>query len=346
MTGKRPPGLWPIRPKPLADELLSCWIMRLAHGLGLKVQTFCNVLWGKDLQIWNRDIDRLGPDQVLMTLSSHTGVTPDRAYATSLRIYEGRIFWQRKESGVLPWIQSLKLLHRIREGFGMQFCGICLTEDRIPYFRKRWRVAFCTICAKHRTMLHDRCPACGSAIAFHRVDVGTRMGARSSSLIECYVCGFDLRDAPRIEIVSFDTQVSEWHYNLCASLERDSAAICLSIGIDELRVLHHLVHLIRSRYKSVRLREHICSILGCKDLLAGRDWASFEGSSLTERHFSLQLGEWLFVDLETRLRDAWLDRKVRYNQLLKDLDHVPEFYARVVADSSEGRRGQRPKMVS
>jgi hypothetical protein len=30
-------SLWPIRYKPFDDELLSCWLVRLAHGHGLKV---------------------------------------------------------------------------------------------------------------------------------------------------------------------------------------------------------------------------------------------------------------------------------------------------------------------
>lgn len=39
-------SLWPIRYKPYRDELLTSWLIRLAWGHGLKVQTFCNLVFG------------------------------------------------------------------------------------------------------------------------------------------------------------------------------------------------------------------------------------------------------------------------------------------------------------
>ena len=64
--------LWPIHYKPLPDELLSSWLVRLAHGHGLKVQTFCNLIFGNSQQVWNRDIDRLAPTWLLDQLSYRT----------------------------------------------------------------------------------------------------------------------------------------------------------------------------------------------------------------------------------------------------------------------------------
>ena len=338
------PSLWPVRPKPLTDELLSCWIMRLAHGLGLKAQTLCNVLWGASLQIWNRDIDRLGPEKVLTTLSAHTGVTFDDVLATTLRIFEGKVFGRCKDSGALPWIQSLKINHRMRDGFGMQFCGICLANDRIPYFRKRWRVSFYTVCTKHRVMLHDRCPACGSAVAFHRTDVGQGIGAMSDSLAACHVCGFNLANAPQISVTSYEAGASEWQYSLCASLERDCTGTSLFLGVDELRVLHHIIGLLWCRYRSVRLREYVCCQLAIPDLLKGHDREKIESASLAQRHFLVQLAGWLMIDLGPRLRKAWIGKTVRYNQLLKDLEQIPEFYGCAVAEASVGRRRRTSEM--
>lgn len=72
-------SLWPIRYKPLPDELLSSWLVRLAHGHGLKVQTFCNLIFGNKLQVWNRDIDRLAPEWLIAELSSKTGASYQKA---------------------------------------------------------------------------------------------------------------------------------------------------------------------------------------------------------------------------------------------------------------------------
>lgn len=51
------------------DELLSWWRVRLAHGHGLKVQIFYNLIFGNRHQVWSRDIDRLAPDWLVSELS-------------------------------------------------------------------------------------------------------------------------------------------------------------------------------------------------------------------------------------------------------------------------------------
>lgn len=76
-------ALWPIRYKPLPDELLSSWLVRLAHGHGLKVQTFCNLMFGNRRQVWNRDIDRLAPDWLVEALALHTGTPMELARRTT-----------------------------------------------------------------------------------------------------------------------------------------------------------------------------------------------------------------------------------------------------------------------
>jgi hypothetical protein len=127
--------MWSIRVWPLPDELLTSWIIRVAHGFGLKVQTFCNILFGNTRQVWNRDVDRLGPEWLIESLSIGTGTPLAKAFATTLRAYEGILYVQYKTPGALPWIQTLKMHHRKRDGFGIQFCGRCLAEDPVPYFR-------------------------------------------------------------------------------------------------------------------------------------------------------------------------------------------------------------------
>ncbi|WP_369124446.1 TniQ family protein, partial [Undibacterium sp. CCC2.1] len=68
------------------------------------------------------------------------------------------------------------MYHRKRNAYGLQFCPTCLAEDSVPYFRRRWRVAFYTVCNEHKTMLLDRCPKCGSSVAAHRLDIGCLAG--------------------------------------------------------------------------------------------------------------------------------------------------------------------------
>jgi hypothetical protein len=187
--------LWPIRYKPFPDELLSCWLVRLAHGHGLKVQTFCNLMFGNRRQVWNRDIDRLAPAWLVDELILRTGTSPELAWGTTLRAYEGILYPKFRLSGTSRWILALKVYHRTRQGYGLQFCPACLAEDNIPYFRKRWRIALNTVCSKHGTMLFDRCPHCGAAVAFHRLDMAGVEAIDVAPLSYCHSCQFDLREA-------------------------------------------------------------------------------------------------------------------------------------------------------
>lgn len=330
--------LWPIRYKPLPDELLSCWLVRLAHGHGLKVQTFCNLIFGNRLQVWNRDIDRLAPQWLVDELSLRTGTPIETAYGTTLRVYEGLLYPKFKASGALPWIQTLKMYHRKREGFGLQYCGACLAEGLQPYFRKTWRVAFNTICVKHQCMLHDRCPQCGSGVAFHRMDMGHGSVFEFESLAACHICRLNLCNALHEPIVSYDAQATAWLEQLCSPLTDWNDHNATAIGVDVLRVMHQLAGLLTSRYQTVTLREHLCDQLGIADIPMTQGRVSIETRPLAERHHLAQLLAWLMVDLEPRLRRAWRGKAVRYNHLLKDFDDVPEFYSDVVKRFSDWRQ--------
>lgn len=161
-TGK----LWPVHPHPYPDELLSSWLVRIAHANGEKVQSFCNHEFGTKHQIWNRDIDRLAPEWLLMALSERTATPIEKVRQTTLKRYEGILFDHSVSSGVEKWITPLKIYHRTRKSHGLQFCPECLKEDVEPYFRTQWRIAFHTFCPKHNVMLHDRCPYCGEPVIF------------------------------------------------------------------------------------------------------------------------------------------------------------------------------------
>lgn len=329
--------LWPIRYKPLPDELLSSWLVRLAHGHGLKVQTFCNLIFGNRLQVWNRDIDRLGPDWLVNELSARTGTPPEIAYGTTLRAYEGLLYPQFKLSGVLQWVLTLKMYHRKHEGFGLQYCPQCLREGEEPYFRKSWRVAFNTVCVTHKCMLRDRCPSCGAGVAFHRRDMGRTDAAATDSLAGCHQCGFDLREAGMEPIISYDKQASDWLATLCRQLALGDS-IQSVFDLDSFGVMRQLAMLLTSQYPTVRLHAHVCDRLGVPEVQMTKDRIAIETRPLHERHHLVQLLAWLMMDLEPRLRMAWRAKAIRYNHLGKDFENAPGWYLKVVEGFSDWRR--------
>ena len=150
---KPPDPLWPVHLKPHHDELLSSWLVRIAHGHGLKIQSFCNLIFGGVHQVWNRDVDRLAPDWLIHSMCAHTAVPVERGYSSTLRSYEGTLYQTYRSSGILRWILPLMLYHRRYQGFGLQFCPKCLGEGPEPYFRKHWRVACTLVGAQHNLLL-------------------------------------------------------------------------------------------------------------------------------------------------------------------------------------------------
>jgi len=165
-------NLWPAHPHPLPGESLSCLIVRTAHANGLKVQTFCDQAFGKDFQIWNRDIDRNAPDWLLNIMSGKAGTPIKQVRKTTFRLYEKRLFPILHTASHLRWVIPIKHRHRLNTGYAIQYCPQCLAEDETPYFRLAWRLALYTFCPKHRVMMADRCLHCGAPVAFHRIELG------------------------------------------------------------------------------------------------------------------------------------------------------------------------------
>lgn len=114
----------------------------VAKSNGAKLQRFCDCIFGKDRQLWNRDIDRTPPGRILRDLSSATRISRTTIEALTLRAYRGRLFRSPLATGQQRWILPLGMYHRKRLGFGLQFCPKCLSEASEPYFRKRCRIPF------------------------------------------------------------------------------------------------------------------------------------------------------------------------------------------------------------
>lgn len=329
-------SLWPVRYKPLPDELLSCWLVRLAHGHGLKVQTFCNLIFGNCRQVWNRDIDRLAPAWLVKELCSKTGTSQEEVWNTTLRAYEGLLYPKFRMSGALKWILTLKMYHRKRQGYGLQFCPACLAGDAIPYFRKCWRVAFNTVCVHHGTMLLDRCPRCTMAIAIHRLDMALADSIELLPMSYCHACGFDFRHAPAVEPIFCASQASA--LLLAASrIPNPENQLGNEWNLDSYAVMHHLCRLMTARYKHVRLRKFVLDNVGLEDIPLTGGHISFEMRPIEERHYLTQLTAWLLVDLKTRLTTAWRKGVVQYNVLLKDFPDAPATYRDIVRNFENWR---------
>lgn len=186
-------ALWPAHPQILPGEILSSWLVRIAHSNGFQAREFAVNQLLYDREIWRRDIDHLAPQRLIALLARKTGFDVKAIERTTLRSYEGLAFERFIEYGATRWILQLGIQGRTRRLFGQQYCPLCLAADPVPYLRLRWRMAFQMVCALHGVLLSDQCPSCARALAPYRLNTVPGVGRNSQSVIRlCWYCHTDL----------------------------------------------------------------------------------------------------------------------------------------------------------
>jgi len=328
-------NIWPVHPKPLPDELLSSWIVRLAHGHGLKLQTFCSLVFGREKSIWTRDIDKLAPDWLITKLSKATGVSVLEVGETTLRTYEGILYEHHQPNGNTKWITPLGIYHRIHRSPGLHCCQKCLAADAEPYFRRRWRLAFSTVCTKHGCYLLDSCPECESPLAPHRSDMqGMQHFPRAGLNARCWKCDFDLRDSRHTEVpdkslVMFQAQLEQILGDEYANWAGNPTMHSI-VFFDGLRAL---IAGITSRHSRERLKKSIK--LEDIDL---SDWprTGLEMASLSMRRELFRLLAKVLERWPTNFIELIHECKLRYADLKGDSEQRSLWYEDVIRYEAGG----------
>jgi len=173
---------WKLAPKPETNELLSSFLVRVAHSHGVGAYHFYSYHLPKT-KIWSRDIDRNVSDGVLNKIVEMSGLPFEVVYGMTLKPFVSRLmsehnFLKNKNAmAISPWISSVGIYHTTRRRFGLQYCPECLAID--PSFKNLWRLSFVAICPVHRVALLDACHCCDSPVAPHRNHI---------SHLNCHVC--------------------------------------------------------------------------------------------------------------------------------------------------------------
>lgn len=255
-----PGQLWLYRTKPQDDELFSSWLVRLAHGLAIKLQTLSVHILGMHSNFWTGDVDRHPNREALHRLSDGVSVPMERLYQTGLSGYEGRLWASFRQAGALPWVMPIGRYGRRRLGYGQQFCRRCLAVDEQPYFRRRWRLAFNVVCERHRCFLHDCCPHCRAPIEFHAGDFGRWMLDEICTITRCQRCRIDLREGseddaptPSERLIEFQSVLNDALHSGC-SRSLPGGEIYSFLAFEGLRVL---ARLFCSRSRGRRLRDQM-----------------------------------------------------------------------------------------
>ena len=182
-------AFWPIHLKPYADELLSSWMVRLAHAYGVEPTKFWSHIISPDfLDLRWPILDYLPPEKLLNVVSQETATPLQRVLETTLLAV-----------GSVQFIPRVNVL--------LRYCPMCLSEDSEPYFRRKWQMNAFRICDSHPCLLCCECYRCRRPQSVHRIPL------EAESLACCSHCGADLRQKP--PLVKADvTIIQQWQGRL------------------------------------------------------------------------------------------------------------------------------------
>lgn len=326
--------LLPAATHPKTDELLSSWIVRLARDHYTKVYTFGKLIF-PNTDIWNRDIDKVAPEQVLTILAARTSTKPACAYATTLKWFEGRLYLKHNALGNTIWLLPLGIYHRTRRSYGQLFCPGCLQKDGLhPYYRTKWRLSLSVVCPNCRQLLHDRCPSCQQPVIFFRLELGRKSALADLPMSHCFQCGFDLaktipHNAPDYAVAN----QQEWYRILTEGWKSDVLYPHLYFA-----VLHQIVQLLSSRKQNcIRFRQGVDSCLDeylprLHDEQLGKD-DSFEYQPILTRYVLLQQASWLISDWPERFINLMKKYHITSTPLLQNMQNVPFWYESIIRDN-------------
>ena len=170
-----------IIPIPLADELLTSWIVRTAYAHRTHPHTFTNLYFNfRPHAFFLTEPDITLTELMINTIEKKTYNKID-VQSLMLKTYSGYI-QEEMYDNPSPFITHLK------------FCSVCLREDQVPYFRKKWRLIFYNICHKHKCRLYEHCPSCKK-----RLNI-SKMYNNELPFTYCGHCGFELKKSRRLAI--------------------------------------------------------------------------------------------------------------------------------------------------
>lgn len=191
---------WAFQIKPLADELLSGYLCRVAFAHGASPYGFYALHFG-DSAWWARDIDRGVVRRHEVAIADQAGISVEQIRSMTLRDWLERLtpstYLSRYPAAVTPWVNAVSVFHRMRRQHALQFCSQCLQET--GFVQKQWRVSFVVLCPRHRMELQDGCPRCDAPFIPHRA---------ARKIFRCHVCHESLAEPPSRAQASMDASNS------------------------------------------------------------------------------------------------------------------------------------------
>ncbi|MCX7553080.1 TniQ family protein [Marinicella sp. S1101] len=200
---------WPIKVDIQDDELFSSWLIRVALEHGISPIDITGSLW-EHKRVWTTDIDRKLSSSSIDMLVKKSGISQVKLVGSTYS--ESIIHRNVDEYRTWPWLIPYGVRNRNYRG-GLQFCPLCLKEDKKPYFRKSWRLSWNVSCQKHNSYLLELCPSCGSVVE------PNKLSEKHGKISICASCHTDLsslapetcqRDCSKIQSICNDAYANKF----------------------------------------------------------------------------------------------------------------------------------------
>lgn len=288
---------------------------------------------------WNRDIDKgIYPD-VLEVLIDQTATPLARAFDTTFWDYRGFPAWQLYGNGVSPWLLSIGLRGGRRHRPWLPYRPYCLHDDHDPYFRRKWRLTFVTVCPPHRCRLLDRCVACGAPCNIYHVS------SDADAITHCYRCQFDARrtQAPTLENTAGRHRLMQFQTLLIEGLHREQYPLSRTVSVSTeefLLVLRQLGRLLSTRKRSGELRAGLCGEMGdpyFEPSFSSSRGRAIEVLSVRDRFRLMLLLAWWLGDWPDQFVAICAMAKLTVTDLRSNLSNPPDWYEEAVDQVARGR---------
>ncbi|MGB4598634.1 MAG: TniQ family protein [Trichlorobacter sp.] len=312
---------FPLRLRPLEDELLSSWLIRLAILHRTMPMTFTNLyLPHTKNKLWSSDLDLQADGELLAGLSvKAAGIPVEQLHSITLKSYEGylfeRVYWKTRAT---QFILPLEMRGRRATLPGLRFCPECLRSDPQPYFRKIWRVSLSTVCTVHNRYLHDRCPHCSTPLTPY-------ISCQNGRMTDCYKCRMSLVQG-RASPSSAPDELVVVTNRLVQAFKAGVVVIGGKPIYSHLyfRVLHHVLRMLMSGKWGARLRSEV-----------GLEWVgdhmqTFERVLIQDQARLIEKAVWLLDDWPKRFVDLCQRQGIWSSALLHDVEDAPFWYWDVV----------------
>jgi len=145
--------------KPLPDEALLSWLLRLATHLDISMHELAQDGFGVLDYSAHSNWWRRPRREVLERIQARTGV--DLLHLRRMT-FAG---WQEYRSDEATERFGQRIYQNLAPHRRLQrwaVCRQCLARDPVPYLRRSWMVGWLAACPVHATILIDRCAGCGA----------------------------------------------------------------------------------------------------------------------------------------------------------------------------------------